>query len=184
MNRLERTRRTVALEVLSLTVPLATAVGSSSAFLAGASTTFAIVIAVTVLVTTAVGWVGYRYLNPPSIAAETEDEPDVRHDAGLGDGDADSRWDRFTGTLVAAGVVVAVAVVAMATRFVLALLIVAGFALANSSSSFGGVVLAAACTIGAGLVAELGVVAPLGRRWDLEVDEAPGLSLLAGHATP
>jgi hypothetical protein len=183
MNERERTRRKVALEVLSLTVPLATAVGSSSAFLADASTTFAILIALTVLLTTAVGWVGYRYQHPPSTTAETTYELDVRNDAGLGEGDADSRWDRFTGTLLAAGVIVAIAVVAITTRFVLALLIVAGFALANSSSSLGSFVMAAAYTIAAGLVAELGVVAPLGRRWDLDVDEAPGLSLLAGDAT-
>lgn len=182
MDELSRVRRKVSLEVLSLAVPVAAAAGSSSIFVTSASSTFALLVALTVLMATTVGWVGYRYRNPPSTAAETTYEPDHQSDAWTGDGDAGSRWDRFTGTLLAAGVVLAVAVVAATTRFVLALLVVTAFALGHGSSSLGGFAMAAACTIAVGLVLELGVVAPLGRRWDLDVDEPPGLTPLAGRA--
>ncbi|MFB9313058.1 hypothetical protein [Nocardioides plantarum] len=169
-------RRKLVLELVSLAVPLAAAVGFSCVLVAHTSTRLGLFATLVTALVTLVGWTWHRRRHPPTIETHTEYEPGPRPDAGDEDAEDDGPWDWVIGMLLVVAVGVGIAVVAITGRFLLSLIVIATFAVVDSASDLGDVVLATLYTLGVGLVVELGVVGPLGRRWDLDVDETPGLS--------
>ena len=172
--RSELERRKVALELVSLVVPVATAVGACTVLVAHTSVGYGLSATLVTALAAAGCWTWHRHRHPATI------EPPTDYDPGPGDGfaseEAEGPWDRFVGLLLTVAIVVGIAVVAITSRFLLALIVIATFTIFHGAAEPGDVVLATLCTLAVGLLAELGVVSPLGRRWNLDVDQTPGLS--------
>ncbi|MEO9323929.1 hypothetical protein ABFT23_10585 [Nocardioides sp. C4-1] len=176
-----RQRRKLVLELTSLTAVIASSVGFSGAFVAhwgaGASGRLAATTAVVVLLL----WTAVRLRRPP--VPKPWSVEDLCPDAGGVDEPVEeSRRARVTGWLIALVVVGGFFVLAIAVRFFVPLWVVLGFAILDSSSALGDVMIAAMCTVAVGLGVEWGIVEPLSRRWDVDVDGVIGIPADLGPA--
>lgn len=165
-----QTRRTIFLEVLSLVVPLASALSFSATFIGEWSTRSTQLATITTVAVLIGSWIWYRsrvpatISSPMTIAVEDDDE-----------GEAGPWWDPFTLVLflVTAVAVVGVVVMGLVLNFLLSLLVVLAFVI-GYGPSFGDVAITVGAMLGVSFVLEFGVVLPLARRWNLDPDAKSG----------
>jgi len=157
--------RKVALETVSLAVPVSSAVLFSGGFIAGWSRPQSAAAAASVAAVAAAGFVWHRRSHPANI------DPPVPVPEAPGAAeprtDDDARWDLVTLVLLAVSLVLLV-VVGMVAMFLVPILVIVGFSLTHDGVRIGDVLLALGATLGVALVLELAVALPLARRWDLD----------------
>ncbi|AWB93296.1 hypothetical protein [Aeromicrobium chenweiae] len=161
-----QTRRKVALEVLSLAVPISSAVFFSGALIAGWSWRISSVVALLTAVGLFAYWAWHRSVHPADIEPPPAEDPDEAAD------DDDGRWDWFTVLLLVVGVI-GVVVVGLVGSFVVPLLVILLFWLTSSGADVGDVAGATIAMLGVSCVLELAIVLPLCRRWNLDPEAKP-----------
>lgn len=160
-----QTRRKIFLEVLSLVVPMASALYFSAQFIgewSAQSTQLATISTVAILTGY---WIWRRSRVPADISPLTKD--DVEEDDDEGEGGP--WWDPFNILLflITAVAVVGVVVVGIVMNFLLSLLVILAFVI-GYGPSFADVAITVGAMLGVSLVLEFGVVFPLAKLWNLD----------------
>lgn len=175
-----QTRRKIFLEVLSLVVPIASALYFSAQFIGEWSTRSTQLATISTVAILTGYWIWRRSRVPADISPLTKD--DVEEDDDEGEGGP--WWDpsNILLFLITAVAIVGVVVVGIAINFLLSLLVIVAFVI-GYGPSFGDVTITVGAMLGVSFVLEFGVVFPLAHLWNLD-PEADSESLDQFCPTP
>lgn len=163
-----QTRRKVTLELLGLVVPAVAAVLLSGELVVDWERRTSVLVGLLTAAVLVGSWLWHRSRHPADLSPPAPDDEDDREDDG-------GPWSPLD-SLVAAALTVVVVVGGLALLCWLPLLVVLLFAVADSGSDLGDVLLAAGAALGVTVVLEVAVLGPLSRRWDLAHHDEPATS--------
>lgn len=165
-----QTRRKIFLEVLSLAVPIASALYFSAQFIGQWSNRSTQLAAISTVAILTGYWIWRRSRVPATISPPKKDDVEDDED----EGEVGPWWDPFTILLFLITLVAIVGVVAVGifVNFLLSLLVILAFVI-GYDPSFGDVTITVGATLGVSFVLEFGVVLPLARLWNLDPDAEP-----------
>lgn len=158
----------MALEMLTLTVTMGSAVLFSGAFIADWSRPRSFVATLLTVLMSSACLIWHRSNYPPNIdpPAPADDSHDDEDD------DEGGWWDPFTIILFLVSLV-GVIVFGVVARFLLPLMVILLFAVAASGSDVGDVARATLAMLGMCALVEFAIVIPLCKRWNLDFDADP-----------
>lgn len=160
-------RRKGSLELLSLVIPISSAVFMSGVVINDWTRLTSALVAGSVALAIIVAFSAYRVKHPADVtAAAPEAAPEVSPEA-VEDQD-DGRWDLFTLALMGFGIV-AIVTIGLLVQFTIPLTMIFIFA-GFSSASVSEVAVVIAVTLAIAFVLEFAISLPLSKRWGLPID--------------
>lgn len=162
-----QTRRKIFLEVLSLVVPIASALYFSAQFIGEWSTRRTLLATICTVAILTSYWIWRRSRVPADISAPKKD--DVKEDDGEGENEGGPWWDpsNILLFLIFQFALVGVVAVGIFLNFLVSWLVILAFVIFNDPS-LGEVAVTAGAMLGVSFVLEFGVVLPLARLWNLD----------------
>lgn len=165
-----QTRRKVTLELLGLVVPTVTAVLLSGELVVDWDRRTSVLVGLLTAAVLVGSWLWHRSRHPADLSPPVPDDEDGREDEDDG-----GPWSPLD-SLVAAALTAVVVVGGLVLLCWLPLLVVLLFAVADTGSELGDVLLAAGAALAVTVVLDVAILGPLGRRWDLAHHDEPAVS--------
>ena len=160
-------RRKNLLEMVSLAVPIGSAVFMSGVVITDWSRQMSAVITAVVVLGSIAGFCAYRAKRPANVT-ESPARDESADTPGQQEEEDDGRWDLFTLALLGVSIVVVVTV-GLLLQFMIPLTIIFVFA-GFGSASLAEVAIVVGATLATAFVFEFAVSIPLSKRWGLSID--------------